>query len=142
MKLASRVGADRVRDRAVTVPYFATSSSSSFATIALALALRGEQPVDVTVRLSFEPGDAAQVDFGAGPTLIHPDGQPRRTWAFVMTLCHSRHQYVEFVWDQSVATWLGCHRRAFEWFAAVPARLIIDNAKCAMPLLRNSRASA
>jgi len=107
--------------------------SGSYSAVArMLVALRGEQPVDVTVRLSFEPGDAAQVDFGAGPTLIHPDGQPRRTWAFVMTLCHSRHQYVEFVWDQSVATWLGCHRRAFEWFAAVPARLIIDNAKCAI----------
>ncbi len=85
-----------------------------------------------TVRLSFEPGDAAQVDFGAGPVLPHPDGTARRTWAFVMTLAHSRHQYVEFVWDQTVATWLGCHRRAFEWFGAVPARLIIDNAKCAI----------
>jgi len=31
----------------------------------------------------------------------------------------SRHQYVEFVFDQTVMTWLGCHRRAFEWFAAV-----------------------
>jgi len=36
-----------------------------------------------------------------------------------MTLAFSRHQYVEFVWDQTVATWLGCHRRAFEWFGAV-----------------------
>jgi len=62
----------------------------------------------------------------------HPDGQTRRTWAFVMTLCHSRHQYVEFVWDQTVATWLGCHRRAFEWFAGVPQRIVIDNAKCAI----------
>ena len=50
----------------------------------------------------------------------------RRTWCFVMTLCFSRHQYAEFVWDQTVVTWLGCHRRAFEWFTAVPARLIID----------------
>jgi hypothetical protein len=49
-----------------------------------------------------------------------------------MTLCFSRHQYIEFVWDQMVATWLGCHRRAFEWFAAVPARVIIDNPKCAI----------
>ena len=24
-----------------------------------------------------------------------------QAWAFVMTLCHCRHQYVEFVWDQS-----------------------------------------
>jgi len=98
----------------------------------LIVALRGEQPVATTVRLHFEPGEAAQVDFGAGPVLVHPDGRPRRTWAFVMTLCSSRHQYVEFVWDQTVATWLGCHRRAFEWFAGVPGRLIIDNAKCAI----------
>ena len=107
-----------------------TGSYSSVAR--MLVALRGEQPPEVTVRLTFEPGDAAQVDFGAGPMLVHPDGQPRRTWAFVMTLAHSRHQYVEFVWDQTVATWLGCHRRAFEWFAAVPARVIIDNAKCAI----------
>ena len=94
--------------------------------------LRGEQPPEVTVRLSFAPAEAAQVDFGAGPMLLHPDSRLRRTWAFVMTLCHSRHQYVEFVWDQSVATWLGCHRRAFEWFDGVPERVIVDNAKCAI----------
>lgn len=94
--------------------------------------VRGEQPPEVTVRLEWLPGDAAQVDFGAGPMLLHPDGRVRRTWAFVMTLAHSRHQYVEFVWDQTVATWLGCHRRAFEWFVGVPARLVIDNAKCAI----------
>lgn len=94
--------------------------------------LKDEVPPEATVRLAFAPGEAAQVDFGAGPSLAHPSGDVRRTWAFVMTLCFSRHQYVEFVWDQTVATWLGCHRRAFEWFAAVPARLIIDNAKCAI----------
>ena len=94
--------------------------------------LRGEIAPDTTVRLSFAPGEAAQVDFGAGPVLSHPDGKPRRIWAFVMTLCRSRHQYVEFVWDQSSAAWLCCHRRAFEWFDGVPERVIIDNAKCAI----------
>lgn len=39
-----------------------------------------------------EPGEAAQVDFGAGPLLAHPDGRVRRTWAFMMTLAHSRRQ--------------------------------------------------
>lgn len=93
----------------------------------------GERAPDATVPLEFAPGEAAQVDFGAGPLLPDPaTGSPRRTWCFVMTLCWSRHQYVEFVFDQSVATWLGCHRRAFEWFGAVPARLIIDNPKCAI----------
>jgi transposase len=93
---------------------------------------RAQPRSDLTVRLDFKPGEAAQVDFGAGPFLLHADGQRRRTWAFVMTLCHSRHQYVEFVWDQTVATWLGCHRRAFEWFNGAPERVIIDNAKCAI----------
>ena len=96
-------------------------------------AIARSRPPQATVRLSFAPGEAAQVDFGAGPVLIDPArGAPRRTWAFVMTLCFSRHQYLEFVWEQTVASWLGCHRRAFEWFGAVPARLIIDNAKCAI----------
>lgn len=94
--------------------------------------IREQVPADITCRLHFDPAEAVQVDFGAGPMLTHPDGALKRTWAFVMTLCFSRHQYVEFVWDQTVATWLGCHRRAFEWFAAVPARVIIDNAKCAI----------
>lgn len=98
----------------------------------LAVDIRRHWPRETTCRLEFEPGEVAQVDFGAGPMIQHPDGQSRRTWAFVMTLAHSRHQYVEFVWDQVVATWLGCHRRAFEWFAGVPERVVIDNAKCAI----------
>ena len=88
---------------------------------------------EATVPLLFAPAEAAQVDFGAGPVLMDPASQrERRTWCFVMTLCFSRHQYLEFVFDQTVATWLGCHRRAFEWFARVPQRLIIDNPKCAI----------
>lgn len=98
----------------------------------MAASIRAALPPEVTCRLEFAPGEAAQVDFGAGPLLEHPDGTLRRTWAFVMTLAHSRHQYLEFVWDQTVATWLGCHRRAFEWFAGVPQRVVIDNAKCAI----------
>ncbi len=89
----------------------------------MVVSIAGSALPDATMPLLFAPAEAAQVDFGAGPMLVHPAiGSPRRTWAFVMTLCFSRHQYVEFVWDQTVATWLGCHRRAFEWFAAVPAR--------------------
>jgi transposase len=107
-------------------------SGSYSAVMRLIRRLQAERPPEVTVRLAWAPAEAAQVDFGAGPMLTHPDGCLRRTWAFVMTLAHSRHQYVEFVWDQTVATWLGCHRRAFEWFMGVPERVIVDNAKCAI----------
>ena len=95
--------------------------------------IAAERPPDASVPLLFAPAEAAQVDFGAGPLLVDSSSaNPRRSWCFVMTLCWSRHQYVEFVFDQTVATWLGCHRRAFEWFGALPERLIIDNPKCAI----------
>jgi transposase len=111
--------------------YGYTGSASSVYRMLAGIA--ASQPPEATVPLLFAPAEAAQVDFGAGPVLLDPAvGAPRRTWCFVMTLAWSRHQYVEFVWDQTVATWLGCHRRALEWFGAVPGRLIIDNPKCAI----------
>ncbi|HEX4954032.1 MAG TPA: IS21 family transposase [Thermoanaerobaculia bacterium] len=85
-----------------------------------------------TVILDFAPGETAQVDFGQGPKIEDPELGEISTWVFVMTLCWSRHQYAEVVRDQTVETWLGCHRRAFESFGGVPRRLIIDNPKCAI----------
>ncbi len=95
--------------------------------------IQSRRDPDVPMRLEFAPGEAAQVDFGAGPQITDVmSGEIFKTWFFVMTLCWSRHQYVEMVRDQTVATWLFCHRHAFEWFGAVPARIIIDNPKCAI----------
>ena len=86
-----------------------------------------------TMHLDFTPGEAAQVDFGTGPTLVDPTtGECVKTHFFLMTLCWSRHQYAEVILDQTVATWLRCHRHALEWFGGVPQRIIIDNAKCAI----------
>lgn len=86
-----------------------------------------------TIVLDFKPGEAAQVDFGSGPRLMDlVAGKEIKTWFFVMTLAFSRHQYLEFVLDQKVETWLGCHRRAFEFFGGVPRKAIIDNPKCAI----------
>lgn len=86
-----------------------------------------------TVMMDYPPADAVQVDFGAGPKLLDTRvGQVVPTWFFVMTLCWSRHQYAELVTNQRVATWLACHRRAFEWFGGRPSRVIIDNPKCAI----------
>lgn len=95
--------------------------------------IRSDQDPDVPMRLDFLPGEAAQVDFGAGPLITDcMSGEVFKTWFFVMTLCYSRHQYVEIVRDQTVATWLSCHRHAFEWFGGSPERVIIDNPKCAI----------
>ena len=53
---------------------------------------RNQKPeADATVILDFAPGDAAQVDFGAGPEIVdRQTGEVQRTWFFVMTLAWSR----------------------------------------------------
>ena len=91
------------------------------------------RPLRATVRVERQPGEEVQVDFGYAGYLIDPvTGKPRRAWAFVMTLAWSRHQYVEFVWDQKVETWLKCHQHGFEYFGGVPERVVIDNLKAAI----------
>ena len=87
----------------------------------------------VTSVLEFAAGEAAQVDFNKGPEIIDVhSGEVFKTWVFVMVLAWSRHQYAELVRDQSIETWLGCHRRSFEHFNGVPSKIIIDNPKCAI----------
>ena len=97
--------------------------------------VRKQEPLDpdITVRVECKPGEEGQVDFGYAGRMLDPaTGQLRKGWAFVMTLSWSRHQYVEFVFDQKVESWLRCHRHAFEFFNGVPDRLVIDNLKAAI----------
>jgi transposase len=85
---------------------------------------------EVTVRVETAPGEEAQVDFGYAGLMIDPDtGELRKTWVFVMTLSWSRHQYVEFVPNQKLETWLWLHRNAFAFFNGAPERVVIDNLK-------------
>jgi transposase len=49
--------------------------------------------------------------------------------AFVAVLGCSRASYVEYVTDERIASLLGCHRRAFEFFGGVPRTVLYDNAK-------------
>jgi len=93
----------------------------------------GHGKIAASCILDFNPAEAAQVDFGKGPDITDCfTGKEIRTWIFVMTLCFSRHIYSEIVEDQKLSTWLGCHRRAFEFFNGVPSKIIIDNPKCAI----------
>jgi transposase len=88
---------------------------------------------EVVVRVETKPGEEGQVDFGYAGRMIDPaDGALRKTWVFVLTLSWSRHQYVEFVFDQKMETWLSLHRNALAFFGGVPRRLVIDNLKAAI----------
>lgn len=95
--------------------------------------LKAAQPPEVVVRIETPPGEVAQVDFGEVRKLIDPlTGELRRTWVFTMVLGWSRHLYAEFVFDQTIPTWLLCHQHAFEFFGAVPKRIVLDNLKAAI----------
>jgi len=113
----------RLRERGYTGSY---SSVRRFVS-----RLEPHQPQVVT-RVETKPGEEAQVDFGYAGKMLDEQGVLHKAWAFVMTLSWSRHQYVEFVFDQKVETWLRLHRNAFAFFGGVPERIVPDNLKAAI----------
>jgi transposase len=94
--------------------------------------MRRTEP-EVFVRVHTAPGEEAQVDFGNVGQLYDPQsGRLRQAYVFVATLCYSRHQYDELVFDQKIPTWIGLHQRAFESWGGVPKRIVLDNLKAAV----------
>lgn len=97
------------------------------------LQIRGSESGPAFVRIETAPGDQAQVDFGGIGALVDSrTGKARKAYCFVMTLSFSRHMYVEFVFDQTIATWVVCHINAFDFFGGVPKQVVIDNLKAAV----------
>jgi transposase len=94
---------------------------------------RGVSAKDIAIPVETEPGHTAQVDFGyAGYRRDPKTGRQRKAWVFVMVLSYSRHQYVEYVFDQKVETWVRLHINAFKALGGVPADIVPDNLKAAV----------
>lgn len=89
------------------------------------------KPRPAYLKLKFDPGDSAQVDWGECGA-IHIQGSKRKLHAFIMVLCYSRLLYLRFYLSQSLENFLDGHLRAFSYFGGVPRRLIIDNLKTAV----------
>jgi len=81
--------------------------------------------------LSFEPGESAQVDWGAYGS-VKVGSTRRRLSFFVMVLCDSRLMYVEFTVAQTMEHFLACHQNAFQFFGGVPKKVMVDNLKSAV----------
>lgn len=71
-------------------------------------------------------GEAVQVDW-ADFGVVTLGRAKRRLSAFVATLCYSRALYVEFFFDQTLASFLRGHVHAFEHFGGVPRQVVTDN---------------
>jgi len=77
-----------------------------------------------TVHLLTKPGHEAQVDYAFVGIFNN-----KKTYAFIMTLSHSRYRYVEFVHSQDQMSWAQSHINAFHFFGGVPSCVLLDNLK-------------
>ena len=53
-------------------------------------------------------------------------------YCFIMKLSYLWHMYGDIVFDEKMATWIRCHRNAFESFGGVPEEVVVDNLKAAV----------
>jgi len=82
------------------------------------------------LKLSFAPGECAQVDWGSFGSV--PAGSTKRKLSFfIMVFCYSRMMYVEFTLSQTMEHFLTCHQNAFH-LLGVPHKIMVDNLKSAV----------
>ena len=88
----------------------------------------------VTVRMAeTAPGEVAQVDFGELGLVYDPEtGRRRKQHALVVTLLHSRPQYVYLTHRQNLNALITGIEEAWEFFGGVARRLVLDNMKVAV----------
>jgi transposase len=88
-------------------------------------------PQHITVRRADPPaGEEAQVDYGLLGMWLNPlTGRRQAVNAFAMVLSCSRHEFACAVCRMDHQTWLECHIAAFQFFGAVPRRMVPDNLK-------------
>ena len=92
----------------------------------------GERPS--TVRMAdVAPGELAEIDFGRLGLIYDGRLERRRVlWALVITLVHSRHQYVHLTHSQTLTDVIGCLEDAWDFFGGVAARVVVDNLRAAV----------
>jgi len=88
----------------------------------------------LTVRMAgCEAGELAEVDFGKLGLIPDPaTGRRRVAHALIVTLVHSRHQYVHVTHSQQLPDLLDGLEDAWDFFGGVPARVVIDNLRPAV----------
>jgi transposase len=84
---------------------------------------------EVFMPLAHPPGEA-QADFGMATVIYR--GHERKVAMFVMSLPYSDALFIQIFPRECTETFQEGHRRAFEFFGAVPKRITYDNSKIAV----------
>ncbi len=82
------------------------------------------------IPLRFEPGKAAQIDWGEATVYIN--GEKQKINLFCARLCHSCAPYVIAYKRQNQESFLDALIHTFQYYDGVPGRLIFDNARVAV----------
>jgi transposase len=92
--------------------------------------LRGSSSPEGHPFIVTAPGEEAQVDYGEGPMVRHPDtGKYRRTRLFVLTLGYSRKSVRLLVWKSGTREWCELHEQAFRRLGGALRVIVLDNLK-------------
>lgn len=87
--------------------------------------LRGVRPREAHPSIVTAPGEEAQVDYGTGPMVRHPEtGKYRRTRLFAMTLGYSRKAVWLLCFKSSSQQWCELHEEAFRRIGGTPGTVV------------------
>ena len=84
-------------------------------------------------RAETAPGELAEVDFGRLGLVWDPEAERRRVHhALIVTLVHSRHQYVYVTPSQKIPDLIAGLEEAWAFLGGVTTRVVLDNLKAAV----------
>ena len=89
--------------------------------------LRHKQPEQFD-RLSFQPGEEMQVDYGEGAlTRVIGTERYRKPRLFVATLRYSRRSFRRVVWKSGQRIWAELHEQAWRYFGGSTRYVVLDS---------------
>ena len=84
----------------------------------------------ITCRIEQKPGHEIQIDYADVGRMINPlTGKKAVVYAFIGTLCSSRHKFSEFVCKQDQKSFVESHIKMFRFFGGVTKTVALDNLK-------------
>jgi len=92
---------------------------------------RWRRKQDVVLRQEHKAGEKLFVDWAGTTIPIHDrrGGLVQHAHLFVAVLGASSYTYAEATSDEQLASWIGAHVRAFEFYQGVPKLVVPDNTK-------------
>ena len=118
--------AKRIYDRLVAEKDFAGGESTIREIVA---ELRAKQP-KVFVPLSYDPGEAIQVDWGEAT--VYLAGKKIKVNLWCMRECYSADMFCKVFYRQNEESFLEGQISGLEYFSGAPRKVIFDNAKVAV----------